>query len=415
MTAIGPPKIHTRCTIVGGGPAGMMAGYLLARAGVEVVVLEKHRDFLRDFRGDTLHPSTLEVMHELGLLEDLLRQPHRKIERIHANFGAREITLSDFTHLPTHCRFIALMPQWDFLNFIAERAKRLPNFDLRLEAEVTDLRWADERVVGVVARTPEGELRVRSRLVLGADGRGSTVRERGQLEVIDLGAPIDVLWFRLSRRQSDPPQSFGFIGTGQFMVLLDRGDYWQCAYVIRKGSFPETQAGGLAGFRAEVARCTPFLHDRVGELTEWPRVKLLTVRVDRLRTWARDGLLCIGDSAHAMSPIGGVGINLAIQDAVAAARMLARKLRDDTFTTVDLLAVQERRELPTRLTQRLQIFLHERFLEPIFEATEPVDPPWLLRLIERIPRLRRIPARMIGLGFRPEHVTDWPNGFAADQ
>jgi 2-polyprenyl-6-methoxyphenol hydroxylase-like FAD-dependent oxidoreductase len=394
---------HTRCCIVGGGPAGVMLGFLLARAGVEVLVLEKHKDFFRDFRGDTIHPSTLELMYELGLLEEFLRQPHQEVREIQAHFGGRVVTLADFTHLPTRCQFVAFMPQWDFLNFLTTHALRYPHFRLRMDAEVTDLVWENERVTGVRVRTPSGKLEVRASLVIGADGRSSTVRDRAGFEVLDLGAPIDVLWFRLPKRAGDPAQAFGFVGIGQFMVLIDRGDYWQCAYVIRKGDFAEKRRRGLPDFRAEIARCTPFLRSRVEQLKEWDDVKLLSVKVDRLREWARDGLLCIGDSAHAMSPVGGVGINLAIQDAVAAARLLAEKLRADHIAIEDLHAVQERRELPTRLTQRVQIFLHQHFLAPIFDATEPIAPPWPMRLLARFPSLRRIPARMIGLGFRPEH------------
>jgi 2-polyprenyl-6-methoxyphenol hydroxylase-like FAD-dependent oxidoreductase len=394
----------TGCCIVGGGPAGLMLGFLLARAGVDVLVLEKHNDFFRDFRGDTIHPSTLELMHELGLLEEFLREPHQKVRQIQARFGERPITLADFSHLPTRCQFIALMPQWDFLDFIANQARRFAGFRLRMEAEVTDLVRENGRVVGVKARTPGGELTVRAPLVVGADGRGSRVRASAQLEVIDLGAPIDVLWFRLSKHSNDPAQSFGFVGVGQFMVLLDRDDYWQCAYVIRKGAFEQIRQRELTAFRGDIARCAPFLHDRVDELNDWNAVKLLTVKVDRLRQWACDGLLCIGDSAHAMSPVGGVGINLAIQDAVATARLLAKKLRAGQLTTDDLHAIQARRELPTRLTQRVQIFLHEHFLAPIFDAKEPIQPPLPLRLLEKFPVLRRIPARMIGLGFRPEHI-----------
>ena len=380
-----------------------MLGFLLARAGVEVLVLEKHKDFFRDFRGDTIHPSTLELMHELGLLEEFLRQPHQEVREIQAHFGGRVVTLADFTHLPTRCQFVAFMPQWDFLNFLTTHARRYPHFRLRMDAEVTDLVWENERVTGVRVRTPSGELEVRASLVIGADGRSSTVRDRAGFEVLDLGAPIDVLWFRLPKRAGDPAQAFGFVGIGQFMVLIDRGNYWQCAYVIRKGDFAEKRRRSLPDFRAEIARCTPFLRSRVEQLKEWDDVKLLSVKVDRLREWARDGLLCIGDSAHAMSPVGGVGINLAIQDAVAAARLLAEKLRADHIAIEDLHAVQERRELPTRLTQRVQIFLHQHFLAPIFDVTEPIAPPWPMRLLARFPSLRRIPARMIGLGFRPEH------------
>ena len=379
-----------------------MAFYSRARAW-RYLVLEKHKDFFRDFRGDTIHPSTLELMHELGLLEEFLRQPHQEVREIQAHFGGRVVTLADFTHLPTRCQFVAFMPQWDFLNFLTMHARRYSRFRLRMDAEVTDLVWENERVTGVRVSTPSGKLEVRASLVIGADGRSSTVRDRAGFEVLDLGAPIDVLWFRLPKRAGDPAQAFGFVGIGQFMVLIDRGNYWQCAYVIRKGDFAAKRRRGLPDFRAEIARCTPFLRSRVEQLKEWDDVKLLSVKVDRLREWARDGLLCIGDSAHAMSPVGGVGINLAIQDAVAAARLLAEKLRADHIAIEDLRAVQERRELPTRLTQRVQIFLHQHFLAPIFDATEPIAPPWPMRLLARFPSLRRIPARMIGLGFRPEH------------
>jgi 2-polyprenyl-6-methoxyphenol hydroxylase-like FAD-dependent oxidoreductase len=381
-----------------------MLGLPLARAGVEVLVLEKHKDFFRDFRGDTIHPSTLEVIHEMGFLDEFLKQPHQVLRGIEAHFGDRVIHIADFTHLPVKCPYVALMPQWDFLNFLSSYARRYPGFRLRMEAEVTDLLWENGRVAGVKARTPNGELHVRSTLVIGADGRSSTVRQCAQLKVIDFGAPIDVLWFRVAKRETDPPQSFGFVRAGQFMVLIDRAEYWQCAYVIRKGAFAKKQAEGLPAFRAEVARCTPFLENRVEELQTWDDVKLLTVKVDRLRTWAREGLLCIGDSAHAMSPVGGVGINLAIQDAVATARLLGGKLRTNQLITADLHSVQERREMPTRVTQSGQVFLHKNFLEHIFDATKPISPPWLMRLLEYLPILRRIPARMIGLGARPEHV-----------
>ncbi|MDR3405547.1 MAG: FAD-dependent oxidoreductase [Chthoniobacter sp.] len=397
-------KTSARCCVAGGGPAGIMLAFLLARAGVGVLVLEKHKDFFRDFRGDTIHPSTLELMHELGLLEDLLRLPHQELRQIRAHFGDQVMTLADLSHLPTRCQFVAFLPQWDFLNFLTEHARRYPQFQLRMEAEVTDLIFDGERVAGVRARTPQGELEVRASLVVGADGRASTVRQRGHLEVIDLGAPIDVLWFRLSKQDADPAQSFGHVGAGQFMVLLDRGDYWQCAYVIQKGIFDEKREKGLEAFRAEVTRCAPFLGNRVHEIKDWNDVRLLTVKVDHLRQWYREGLLCIGDSAHAMSPVGGVGINLAIQDAVATANLLAGKLRDDRVTNDDLQAVQNRRERAARLTQRLQIFIHEHFLKAIFESTTRIDPPWPLRLANRISLLRRLPARMIGIGFQPEHI-----------
>lgn len=382
----------------------MMLGFLLARAGVDVVVLEKHKDFFRDFRGDTIHPSTLELMHELGLLEEFLRLPHQIVPEVRAHFADRIVTVADFRHVPSHCKYIVLLPQWDFLNFLSAHAKRYPSFHLRMNAEVNDLVFEGERVVGVRAQTPEGVLEVRAGLVVGADGRSSTIRDRARMEVIDYGAPIDVLWFRLPKHAGDPEFSFGFVGAGQFLVLIDRADYWQCAYVIRKGSFAERKARGLEAFREEVVRCASFVGDRITELAAWDSIKLLTVKVDHLREWFRDGLLCIGDSAHAMSPVGGVGINLAIQDAVATANLLAAKMRDHTLTPADLQAVQRRRGRPAILTQKVQVFLHEHFLERIFASEKPMDAPWAARLADALPLLRRIPARMIGLGFRPEHI-----------
>jgi 2-polyprenyl-6-methoxyphenol hydroxylase-like FAD-dependent oxidoreductase len=395
---------HATCCIAGGGPAGIMLGYLLARAGVEVIVLEKHKDFFRDFRGDTIHPSTLEVMHELGLLEELLQQPHEELRGVEAHFGERVLHLADFSHLPTHCKFVAFMPQWDFLSFISRHGQQFPQFRLRMQAEVTDLLLENGSVVGVRARTPEGTLDVSADLVVAADGRGSIVRERAGLEVIDLGAPMDVLWFRIPKKVGDPPQAFGYVGTGQFMVLIDRAEYWQCAYVIRKGSLEERQQRGLEAFREEVGRCAPFLVGRTDEIVQWDVAKLLSVKVDRLRKWYREGLLCIGDAAHAMSPVGGVGINLAIQDAVATANLLAPRLLTHDVKLSDLEAVQRRREKPARVTQRVQVFLHKHLLEAIFDSPERIAPPRLLKLTERFPKLREIPGRMVGMGFRPEHV-----------
>jgi 2-polyprenyl-6-methoxyphenol hydroxylase-like FAD-dependent oxidoreductase len=401
---------HTTCCIAGGGPAGVMLGFLLARAGVEVTVLEKHKDFFRDFRGDTIHPSTLEVIYELGLLEELLRQPHDELRGIEAHFGDRVLHLADLTHLPTHCKFIAFMPQWDFLDFLSRHGQNFPQFQLRMEAEVTDLLLENGRVAGVKASTPEGTLELRAELVVAADGRSSTVRERAGLELLDLGAPIDVLWFRVAKKAGDPPQAFGYAGAGQFMVLINRDDYWQCAYVIRKGSLAERQQRGLPAFREEVGRCAPFLVDRTGEIAQWDDVKLLSVKVNHLRQWYREGLLCIGDAAHAMSPVGGVGINFAIQDAVAAANLLAPKLLKGTLGVADLKAVQDRREWPAKSMQRVQVFLHKHLLERIFDSPETIPPPLLLRITEKFPLLRRVPARMVGVGFRPEHIntTGWP-------
>ena len=396
------------CCIAGGGPAGVMLGLLLARAGVAVLVLEKHRDFLRDFRGDTIHPSTLQVMHELGLIEAFLARPHQEVRELRGIVGDSEIKLADFRHLPTRCRFIALMPQWDFLNFLAEAGSRFAGFHLSMESEVTDLVEAGGRIVGLRAQTPEGAIEVRADLVVGADGRHSVVRERAGLTVSNLGAPIDVLWMRLSKRSGDPGQSAGRINYGRMLVMLDRGDYWQCAYVIRKGGFAAIRERGLRSFHDEIVRIAPFLRDRVTELGAWDDVKLLTVMVDRLERWWLPGLLCIGDCAHAMSPIGGVGINLAIQDAVAAANILARPLREGILTDADLQAVQRRRTFPTRLTQGMQVAIQQRILDPVLGRDEPISAPWALRLFNHLPWLARIPARLIGVGFRPEHVRSPP-------
>jgi 2-polyprenyl-6-methoxyphenol hydroxylase-like FAD-dependent oxidoreductase len=397
-------EVSVGCCIAGGGPAGMMLAFLLARAAIPVLVLEKHADFLRDFRGDTIHPSTLEVMHELGVLEEFLQQPHQEVRTLGAQIGDVFLQVADFAHLPTHCRFVALMPQWDFLNFIAKQAKRYPSFQLEMEAEATSLVEEGGRVTGLRAETPKGNLAVRAELVVGADGRHSIVREKAGLDVMDLGAPMDVLWMRLSRHLSDPEQTLGRVDAGRIFVMLNRGDYWQCAYVIPKGGFDQIHRGGLTAFRGEIERLAPYLRDRVGELGDWSDIKLLTVAVDRLRVWHRPGLLCIGDSAHAMSPIGGVGINLAIQDAVAAANILVPPLRRGAVSDHDLRAVQRRREFPTRATQWLQVFLQNRVIGQVLQSTGKLSPPLALRLLGQWPLLRRLPARLVGLGFRPEHV-----------
>jgi 2-polyprenyl-6-methoxyphenol hydroxylase-like FAD-dependent oxidoreductase len=398
-------SIRTGCCIVGGGPAGMMLGFLLARAGVEVTVLEKHADFLRDFRGDTIHPSTLEVVYELGLLDELLRRPHQELPRLAAKIGDEQLTVADFSHLPTKCKFIAFMPQWDFLNFLAEQGKRYPTFQVRMEAEVTGLVQQDGRVTGVEARSPTGTFRLEADLVVGADGRGSTVRQQAGLEVIDLGAPMDALWMQISKGPDDPGQTFGRIAAGQILVLIDRGEYWQVAYVIPKGGFDKIRQRGLPALRQAISALAPFLAARLAELRDWTDVKLLTVRVDHLRRWYRAGLLCIGDAAHAMSPIGGVGINLAIQDAVAAANILASPLRQRTVTESDLGAVQRRRELPTSVTQRVQVFLQNRVIRNVLSGSaQAISLPLPLQLLRRWPWLQRIPAYLVGIGVRPEHV-----------
>jgi 2-polyprenyl-6-methoxyphenol hydroxylase-like FAD-dependent oxidoreductase len=398
-------KITTRCCIVGGGPAGVMLGFLLARAGVETLVLEKHGDFLRDFRGDTIHPSTLEVMYELGLLEDFLRRPHQEYRHFKAKFAGTAVEVGDFSHLPTHCKFIALMPQWDFLNFLCERGRRYPGFQLKMHSEVTELLEENGQVVGVRGKTPSGPFEVRSHLTVGADGRHSIVREKAGLQVHDLGAPIDVLWMRLSKQPTDEDLTLGHFAPGRIMVTINRGDYWQCAVVIPKGAFDQFRERGLAAFRDWIVEAAPSLRDRVAELRDWNDIKLLTVLVDRLPQWSRPGLLCIGDSAHAMSPVGGVGINLAIQDAVAAANLLAAPLLRGKVTPQDLRAVQKRRELPTRLTQGFQVQAHTRFLAPLLQGRTSLQKlPWPVRLFRDFPLFRRLPARLLGMGFRPEHV-----------
>ena len=497
-------KINVRCCIAGGGPAGMVLAYLLARAGVEVLVLEKHADFLRDFRGDTIHPSTLEVMYELGLLEEFLKLPHDELRELSAEINGLQFTVGDFTYLPGHCKFIALMPQWDFLNFIADRAKRYPEFNLRMQAEVTDLILDGDRVIGVRARTQLGPVEIRAELVISADGRRSVVREKAELEVETFGSPIDVLWMRIPRKPGDPPQTFGHIDSGRILVMIQRNDYWQCAFVIAKGSFAGIREKGLQPFRDDIVRLQPFLRGRENELKSWEDIKLLTVVIDRLKKWHRPGLLCIGDAAHAMSPIGGVGINLAIQDAVAAANILAPAFqRGATLGTIpvmdalseaispaegalpaaiamgltpalegvpsahinpllarsacvpsrgtnlspaflrsrfdasdasvqgragnapapsittasnsqepayssvtedDLAAVQRRREFPTRMMQRIQVAIQNRVISRVLSANKQIEVPLVVKLLRRFPILRRIPAYIVGIGFRPEHV-----------
>jgi len=381
----------------------MLLGLLLARAGVPVLVLEKHADFLRDFRGDTVHPSTLEILAELGLLEEFLRRPHQELRELNGRIAGEFLRLADFSHLPAPARFIALMPQWEFLNFLAEQARRQPSFELRMQAEVVGLLWNRGEVSGLRVQTPEGMLEVQCDLTVGADGRSSLVREQAGLSVQDLGAPIDVLWMQVSRRPSDGTQLFGYVESGHVLVLLDRGDYWQCAFVIPKGQFETLQREPISSLQRQIAAIAPFLADRMAELSSWQDVKLLSVRVDRLRQWCRPGLLCIGDAAHSMSPIGGVGINLAIQDAVAAANLLVGPLLRGAPTSDELRRVQRRRELPTRLVQGAQLAVQNRFIGPTLGGTASV--PALARLLDHFPVLRRVPARLIGLGIRREHVS----------
>jgi 2-polyprenyl-6-methoxyphenol hydroxylase-like FAD-dependent oxidoreductase len=397
-----------QCCIVGGGPGGMMLGFLLARAGVETVVLEKHGDFLRDFRGDTVHPSTLNIMDELRLIDEFLKLPHTEVSRFTAQFGEERVRIADFSHLPVRCRFIALMPQWDFLAFLAAQGQRYPAFTVLMQAEATGLIEQDGKVVGVHATVAGKPQEIRADLVVGADGRHSTVRAAAGFEVKVLGAPMDVLWFRLSRKPTDSAETMGRFDPGSIFVMLERGDYWQCAYVISKGTADTLKAAGIEKFRERIARLAPFLADRLQELRSVDDLKLLTVGVDRLEKWWKPGVLCIGDAAHTMSPIGGVGVNIAVQDAVAASNILTAPLREGRLKDSDLAAVQARRLWPVRATQAIQVFLQNRMIAPTLAGTRPLRPPLPLRLLNAVPFLRRIPARVLGLGVQPEHVKTNP-------
>ncbi|TWO68422.1 FAD-dependent oxidoreductase [Caenimonas sedimenti] len=401
--------LHTRCCIAGGGPAGMMLGLLLARAGVDVLVLEKHADFLRDFRGDTVHPSTLEVLHELGLLEDFLARPHDKAYDIHVDIGGERAHIADFRRLKTRCGFIAMMPQWEFLDFLRDEGERHASFRALLRTRAEGLIDEGGRVVGVRAAGSDGPLEIRADLVVGADGRHSTLRGAAGLPVRDLGAPIDVLWMRVTKLPTDVSGSGGRVGTGRFVALIDRGSYWQCAFVIHKGGIEAIRARGLPAFLADFAALVPRFAGRLAaDLPDWEAIKLLSVSVDRLEQWWKPGLLCIGDAAHAMSPIGGVGINLAIQDAVAAGNILGPALADPACTPAALDAllprVQQRRLFPTRVTQAVQVAAQNRLINPLLDSTQAPRMPAALKLLNRFPALRALPAYAVGIGARPEHV-----------
>jgi 2-polyprenyl-6-methoxyphenol hydroxylase-like FAD-dependent oxidoreductase len=418
-------SISTTCVIAGGGPAGMMCGFLLARAGVDVTVLEKHKDFLRDFRGDTVHPSTLQIMQELGLLEEFLKLPHTEIRTANLEIGDEHLTVGDFTRLPTACKFIALMPQWDFLNFLAREARKLPTFHLLMETEARDLRIRKDgkrdRICGVLATSArdggeKADLRIRANLTIAADGRHSILRDKSNLKRRDLGAPFDVLWLRLPVLPGDPVDLVGKVKGGQMFVMIYRGDYWQCAYLIPKGGFQAIKSEGLAKFHARLKQIAGFAAGRVEEaITDFDQVKLLTVTVDRLEQWAKAGLICIGDAAHAMSPIGGVGINLAIQDAVATANIMGRVLQRRVPRLSDLRKVQARREFPTKVIQSFQVAAQNALLAPTLRAAQTPKPPWIFRLLNAWPWARQFPARFIGMGIRPEHVQLKPLTIGASQ
>jgi len=397
-------NISTRCVIAGGGPAGIMLGYLLARSGIDVVVLEKWPDFFRDFRGDTIHPSTMQVLYELGLLDDFLKLPHNEMTRMTLHIAGKAVTIADLSHLKTRCPYIAFIPQWDFLNFLSAKAKEFPHFHLMIETEATDIIEERGRVVGVRAKHKNEEFEIRAELVVGADGRRSTIREKGKFEVEALGVPIDVLWFRIGRGGEDDKQSLGYLEKGRALVMLDRRDYWQCAFIIEKGSFDALKAQGLDAFRKSVASLAHIDQRATAEVDSWEKVKLLSVSVDHVREWAKDGVLLIGDSAHAMSPLGGVGINYAIHDAVAAGHILVPAFKKDDISLQVLKRVQARREKPTRRMQRIQVLAQDHVLSPLLQGKGELKIPWILKLFVYIPLLRRIPARVIGIGFGPEHV-----------
>lgn len=401
-----PREDATQCCIAGGGPAGLMLGFLLARAGVDVIVLEKHQDFLRDFRGDTIHPSTLTILDDLGLLEAFLQLPHDEVRELSADVYGQVFTVADFTHVPAPRPFLVLVPQWDFLDFLADEARRLPNFRLLMSTRAERVIDQGGTVVGLEAEDAQGPLRIRAGLVVAADGRHTTVRASAGLQAQDMGAPIDVLWFRLARDpQRHPDRTGGTIRPGAMLVTLNRRDYWQCAYVIPKGALEDLRAQGLEAFRARVAAIAPFLEPETAALVSWDDIKLLSVQITDLPQWCRPGLLCIGDAAHAMSPVGGVGINLAIQDAVAAANLLAAPLREGRLTLADLQRVQKRRHWPARVTQRAQVAIQDEVLSPVLARRDaPAQPPAALRLLRRFPLLRRLPARLVGIGVRPERV-----------
>jgi 2-polyprenyl-6-methoxyphenol hydroxylase-like FAD-dependent oxidoreductase len=397
--------LKTACCVAGGGPAGIMLGFLLARLGVDVIVLEKYPDFFRDFRGDTIHPSTLEILHELGLLEKFLKIPHDEVRELKMAFGKEHFTIADFTHLPVAYPAIAFMPQWDFLNFMSQEALKYPSFRLMMHTKVVDLIEEDGKVVGAVAEGPEGIVKIHAKLVVGADGRHSTVREKANLPLVNIGAPNDVLWFKLSRHPDDPDYPPLNVARGVIFVMINRGSYWQCGYVIAKGTLEQIKQRGLDAFGHDISHIVDFLKDRVHELKSWDEIKLLDIRVNRLTTWYKPGVLCIGDAAHAMSAIGGVGVNLAVQDAVATAYVLTDALLSSQNVSLDeLAAVQKRREFPTKLIQGIQVFVQNQLVKPALQADKEMRPPLILKLLKKWPYLQRFPARIMGMGWRLEPI-----------
>jgi 2-polyprenyl-6-methoxyphenol hydroxylase-like FAD-dependent oxidoreductase len=397
--------IRTKCCVVGGGPAGMMLGYLLGRAGIQTLVLEKHADFFRDFRGDTVHPSTLQVMDELGLIDGFLKLPHQRLQRMEGQFGNESIRIADLSRLKVKYPFVAFMPQWDFLNFLRESGRRFASLNVMMNANATDLIWSGDQVVGVKADTPEGPVEIRAALTIGCDGRHSVIRQCAGLEVEEIGAPMDVLWFRAGRRGCEHESLFARVQPGKMLITFDRGDYWQCAYVIPKGQYDLVRARGLDAFRNDVIGMAPILASGILDVKIWDDVKLLTVAINRLKRWTRPGLLCIGDAAHAMSPVGGVGVNLAIQDAVATANLLAAKLAGGCPSEPELDAVRCRREFPVRMTQAMQVVVQNKIVSVALKPGDrPLRAPMFARVVNAIPWLQGVTARYVALGVRPEHV-----------